>query len=91
MPVRAIKVWNSATSAWEDVGISQPDLSAYVATNIVNNAGELLVGSADDTVSVLPLGTDGQVLTVNTAGSGVNKVRWNDLPAPISPFLLMGA
>ena len=91
MPVRAIKVWNAATSAWEDVGISQPDLSAYVATNTVDAAGDLIVGSGDNSVDRLPLGTNGQYLSVDTSGSGVNKVRWVSLPEPISPFLLMGA
>jgi hypothetical protein len=42
----------------------------------VDAAGDLIVGAADDSVGRVPLGSDGQVLTVDTAGSGVNKVQW---------------
>lgn len=64
-----------------------------VVNSLIDAAGDLLVGSADDTVGRLALGTNGYVLTVDTAGSGVNKVKW---AAPsggggLSPFLLMGA
>ena len=43
-------------------------------------------------VGRLALGTNGYVLTVDTAGSGVAKVKWA-APASggLSPFLLMGA
>ena len=63
-----------------------------VATHLVDAAGDLLVGSADNTVGRLALGTNGHVLTVDTAGSGVAKVKWA-APASggLSPFLLMGA
>jgi hypothetical protein len=53
-----------------------------VVNSLVDDAGDLLVGSAADTVGRLPLGSNGQVLTVNTAGSGVNKVQW--AAAPVS-------
>ena len=62
-----------------------------VANSTVDAAGDLLVGSADNTVGRLALGANGAVLTVDTAGSGVNKVKWAAVPAPISPLLLMGA
>jgi hypothetical protein len=64
-----------------------------VANALVDAAGDLIVGSADNTVGRLALGTNGHVLTVDTAGSGVAKVKW---AAPsggggLDPFLLMGA
>jgi hypothetical protein len=63
-----------------------------VANSLIDAAGDLLVGSADNTVGRLALGTNGHVLTVDTAGSGVAKVKWA-APASggLSPFLLMGA
>lgn len=63
---------------------------------VVDAAGDLLVGSADNTVGRLPLGTNGYVLTVDTSGSGVNKVKWAAASGGgtiglDSVFLLMGA
>ncbi len=54
-----------------------------VVTNAVQHsladaAGDLAVGSAADTFGKLALGTDNYALTVNTAGSGVAKVGWED-------------
>lgn len=54
-----------------------------VVTNAVQHtladaAGDLVVGSAADTFGRLELGTDNYALTVNTAGSGVAKVGWED-------------
>lgn len=64
-----------------------------VASSLIDAAGDLIVGSADNTVGRLALGNNGEVLTVDTAGSGVNKVKW--APASggggLDPFLLMGA
>lgn len=50
--------------------------SQYVLKSLIDDAGDLLVGSANDTVGRLALGTNGYVLTVDTSGSGVNKVKW---------------
>jgi hypothetical protein len=69
----------------------------YVDVTLVNAAGDLLVGQSDNQMDRLPLGTDGQVLTVNAAGTGVNKVAWTTVSAGggtiglDSVFLLMGA
>jgi len=49
-----------------------------VANSLIDDAGDLIVGSADNTVGRLALGSDGQVLTVDTAGTGVAKVKWAD-------------
>jgi len=63
-----------------------------VGKALVDAAGDLIVGSADNTVGRLALGTNGHVLTVDTAGSGVAKVKWAAPAASgLSPFLLMGA
>jgi hypothetical protein len=63
-----------------------------VANALIDAAGDLIVGSADNTVGRLALGADGSVLTVDTAGSGVAKIKWAAPAASgLSPFLLMGA
>ena len=62
-----------------------------VANALVDAAGDLIVGSADNTVGRLALGTNGHVLTVDTAGSGVAKVKWAaPAAADIDPLFLAG-
>lgn len=90
MPTRAIKVYNSATSSWEDVGIAQPDLSAYVPNSLVTTKGDLIVRDASAPAR-LGIGTNGHVLTADSAET--TGVKW---AAPsggggLDPFLLMGA
>ena len=65
---QAVDVANAVTSTYVN--------STFVPNALINAAGDLLVGSADDTVGRLALGNNGEVLTVDTAGSGVNKVKW---------------
>ena len=86
---------NGTTAARDNHVHAMPSASdvGAVANSLVNDAGDLLVGSADNTVGRLALGANGYVLTVDTAGSGVAKVKW---AAPsggggLDPFLLMGA
>ena len=62
-----------------DVGtIATTTPSAPVLQTLADAAGDLAVGSAADTFGKLALGTDNYALTVNTAGSGVAKVGWED-------------
>jgi hypothetical protein len=63
-----------------------------VANSLIDAAGDLLVGSADNTVGRLALGTNGHVLTVDTAGSGVAKVKWAAPAsgAAVDPLFLAG-
>ena len=60
-----------------------------IANSTVDAAGDLLVASADNTVTRLALGSNDAVLTVNTAGVGAAKVRWSN--PPLHPLLLIGA
>ena len=60
----------------------------YVTKALVDAAGDLIVGSADNTVGRLGLGSDGQVLTVDTAGTGVAKLKWA-APADSDPIPLI--
>lgn len=62
-----------------------------IANALIDAAGDLLVGSADNTVGRLALGTNGYVLTVDTAGSGVAKVKWAaPSGAAVDPLFLAG-
>lgn len=55
--------------------------SGYVASSLVDAAGDLLVGTGSDSLGRLPHGLDGQVLSVDVAGVGVGVLRWIDPPA----------
>ena len=65
-----------------DVGTVVTNAAAASAATIQNTladaAGDLIVASANDLWAKKPLGTDNHVLTVDTAGSGVAKVGWED-------------
>lgn len=69
MPVRSIKVWNSATSEWEDVGVAQPDTSAFVQNALLTNKAALITATAASTPATLAVGSNGQVLTADSAES----------------------
>ena len=87
-------VGNGTTAARDNHVHAMPSASdvGAIANALIDAAGDLIVGSADNTVGRLALGTNGYVLTVDTAGSGVAKVKWAAPPASgFSPFLLMGA
>lgn len=55
--------------------------SGYVASSLVDAAGDLLVGTGADSLGRLPHGLDGQVLSVDVAGVGVGVLKWIDPPA----------
>jgi hypothetical protein len=67
---------DAITVAQSQVTDLTTDLAAKIPSSLVDAAGDLIVGSADNTVGRLGLGSNGQVLTVDTAGTGVAKVKW---------------
>ena len=52
-------------------GLADDDHPQYVRGSLVDAAGDLLVGSAADTVARLPMGTAEQVLRVNSGATGL--------------------
>ena len=63
---RRAYIYNEGSSSWDIIDDIQ---------SVVNNAGDILYGTSNDTVSVLPIGTAGQVLKVN---SGATAPEWAD-------------
>ena len=52
---------------WVDKDASGVVANPYIATSTINAKGDLLAGSANDAVTVLSVGTNGQVLKANSA------------------------
>jgi len=63
-----MKVWNG--SAWQLV-----DSSSGIAETLIDAKGDLIVGSADNTAARLAVGTDGFVLTADSAEA--TGVKWS--------------
>lgn len=89
MTVREIKVWNAATSSWEPVGLAAPDIESAVSKTLVDAKGDILVGSADNSISRLSVGDDQDVLVADSeAPLGV---AWRKPGGLENVFLMMGA
>ena len=66
-------VWDSADNVWYPIGTGV-HTHDYVANTLVDAKGDLLVGSAADTVARLAVGTNNHVLTADS--SATNGVKW---------------
>jgi hypothetical protein len=83
-----MKVYNGTT--WDLVA---PDTSSFVSKTLIDAKGDLIVGSAADTVVRLGVGTDTYVLTADSAeASGLKWAASAGGGAGFQDiFLLMGA
>lgn len=90
MPARSIKVWNSASSEWEDVAVASPDTSSFVSNSLVANSKGALITSTGSAVAALSVGTNGHVLTADSAAT--NGIKWAAAAsgADIDPLFLAG-
>lgn len=71
-----------------DVGLDNVTNTAQVPVSVVDAKGDLLVGTAADTVARLPAGTTGQLLAVDsTEPSGI---RWSNPVSSVYPLEGMG-
>lgn len=76
------------TTAWTSLAYSSLPSTAISSTT-VDAKGDLIVGSADDTVARLAVGTNGFVLTADSATA--TGVKWAASSGGFNAFLLMGA
>lgn len=65
MAVRPMKVWNAATSTWDDVAVSQRG-DVVNATDFAAK-GDIITGTGAGTYDNLAAGSNGQVLKANSA------------------------
>jgi hypothetical protein len=77
---RPAYVYDAQTDTWIPVGVGPHSHDNYVDKNIIAAKGDLLVGTANDTVSILSVGSNGNLLTADS--STASGVAW--LPAPVS-------
>jgi hypothetical protein len=71
-------VWDSTDNVWYPIGVGGHSHGEIPAT-IADAKGDLIVGTAADTVSRLAVGTNGQYLKADsTAGTGL---AWATLPS----------
>jgi len=62
------------TTAWTSLGY--PISTTAIQESFFDAKGDLLVGTADDTVARLPVGSNGLILTANSATS--SGVEWSE-------------
>lgn len=65
LTTQQLERYNTTGPAWEIA-----DAAAFIPKTLVDAKGDLLVGSADDTVVRKAVGSDGQVLTADAASTG---------------------
>jgi hypothetical protein len=70
----------SATSAAASASLAATIVASAVSGTLIDAKGDLLVGTADDTVARLPVGTNGYLLTADSAQT--SGIKW--AAAPVS-------
>ena len=75
-----LKVWDG--TEWVPTGSVTPPGPGgdYIEKSIINSKGDLIVGRSNDLPNILAVGSNGQVLTVDS--SQVLGVKWANLPNP---------
>ena len=77
---RPAYVYDAETDTWVPVGFGPHSHDQYIDKTIVAAKGDLIVATANDTVTRLAVGSNGNLLTADS--SAASGVAW--LPAPIS-------
>ena len=84
--------WDATDNCWYPIGTGPHTHSDYITQStainpaIVDAKGDLIVGSAADTVIRKPVGTDGQLLYADSTATG--GIKWDAAPASGSLTLL---
>lgn len=81
-------IYDANTDTWVPIGVGPHSHNNYVDKIVVDAKGDILVGTAPDTVGILPAGTTGRYLKANSATS--TGVEWSELPDPIATGFLLG-
>jgi hypothetical protein len=77
---RPAYVYDAQSDTWVPIGFGPHSHDNYIDKVLIDAKGDILVGTAQDTIARLPVGSNGNILTADsTATAGV---AW--LPAPIS-------
>jgi hypothetical protein len=89
------RVWEYDGTAWSllvsyapttigtgTISASQLAATAAIKPTIMNAAGDLIVATSNDTPAILPIGTNGQFLKVNTAAN--EKMEWSSTIGQLS-------
>lgn len=71
---RPAYVYDLETDTWIPIGVGPHTHSDNLSTTVINAKGDILIGTGPTALGVLPIGTNGQVLKVNT--SATNKLEW---------------
>ena len=80
---------DAVTLAQSQVTNLVSDLTAKISVATINAKGDLLVGAANDSVNILGVGTNGQLLTADSAET--YGIKWTTAPdTGITPFLMLG-
>jgi hypothetical protein len=80
---------DAITLAQSQVTSLVSDLAAKIPVATINAKGDLLVGAANDSVNILGVGTNGQLLTADSAQT--YGIKWTNAPdTGITPFLMLG-
>jgi hypothetical protein len=76
---RPAYVYDAETDVWVPIGVGPHTHDEYIDNGVISAKGDILVGTAADTVGILGVGSNGNLLTADS--SATNGIAW--LPAPI--------
>jgi hypothetical protein len=86
---RPAYVYDQETDTWVPVGVGPHTHENFITATTIDAKGDLLAGTAPDTVARLPLGATGKFLRANTATA--TGLEWDDaVTDPIPTSFLMG-
>ena len=77
---RPAYVYDADTDTWVPIGVGPHTHDEYVDKAVIGSKGDIIVGTANDAITSLAVGSNGNILTADS--SAVSGVAW--LPAPIS-------
>ena len=77
---RPAYVYDSGTDTWIPVGVGPHSHANFVESTVIDAKGDLLAGSAPDTVARLGVGANGTFLKANSAAA--TGLEWGTVTEP---------